>query len=236
MRVLILGGTAEARDLAEALVGDGDEVLTSLAGRVARPRLPVGRTRIGGFGGAAALAAYARAFDAVVDATHPFAATISAHAAQVEVPLLRLARPGWDDPGDWHWVEDHDSAATVTAGLGQRPFLTIGRQSLGRFVEPLRHHDVLARVVDPPDDVLPDRWRLLLDRGPYDHDRERALMVEHRTDVLVTKDSGGSHTHAKLEVARERSVAIVVVARPGPPEGVSCVDDVDAARRWVRAR
>ena len=101
MKVLVLGGTAEARALASALVGDGVEVTTSLAGRVAEPRLPVGEVRIGGFGGVAGLAAYALDFDAVVDATHPFAAQISAHAAAAcaGVPLLRLQRPGWS--GDW---------------------------------------------------------------------------------------------------------------------------------------
>ena len=236
MRVLVLGGTGEARELAALLVDDGDDVLTSLAGRVARPRLPMGETRIGGFGGAAPLAAYAREFDAVVDATHPFAATISAHAAHVDVPLLRLARPGWKDPGGWRWVDGHDDAAAAAAGLGERPFLTIGRQSLGRFVGPLVAHDVLARVVDPPDVVVPAPWRVLLSRGPYDVDAERALMAVHGTDVLVTKDSGGEHTRAKLDVAAERGAAVVVVRRPPPPDGVSCVDDVAAARRWVRAR
>lgn len=243
MRILILGGTREARALAELLVEDGDEVVTSLAGRVARPRLPVGEVRIGGFGGVDGLVEHLRrhAVDAMVDATHPFAERISANAAAASertgVPFVRLERPGWSeraDAGTWHWVDDHDEAARVAASLGRRPFLTVGRQSLDRFVEPLRAHACGVRVVDPPEIELPDAWTLVQSRGPYTLEHEREAM--RGTDVLVTKDSGGSHTEAKLDVAAELAIPVVVVRRTGAPAGVRVVHDAADARAWVRVR
>ncbi|WP_406636378.1 cobalt-precorrin-6A reductase [Amycolatopsis sp. WGS_07] len=239
MTVLILGGTAEARDLAARLRERDVEVVSSLAGRVTRPRLPVGAVRIGGFGGVEGLTAWLREnrVQAVVDATHPFAERIGAnafHAAQAaNVPLLRLARPGWQptDADRWHWAADLEEAAALLPGLGSRAFLTSGRQGLAAFadLDPLWF---LIRCVDPPDQPLPRRHEVVLDRGPFRLDGERALMTEHDIDVLVTKDSGGAMTSAKLTAARELGLPVVVVRRPPRPAGAETAD-VTAAVEWV---
>jgi precorrin-6A/cobalt-precorrin-6A reductase len=240
-RVLVLGGTGEARRLATALVGEGIDVVSSLAGRVADPVLPPGEVRVGGFGGVAGLAAWLREHpvSALVDATHPFAATITASAAEaaglLDVPLLRLQRPGWTpQPGDdWRWVDSLAGAAAAVAGFGS-VFLTTGRQGLAAFTGVSAR--CLVRSVDPPSPPLPERTTVVLARGPFTVEEETALMREHAVEVVVTKDSGGAMTAAKLAAARELGIPVVLVRRPPVPRGVPVVATVDEALAWVRAR
>jgi len=239
--ILVLGGTTEGRELAAALDGDGVRVVSSLAGRVARPRLPPGAVRVGGFGGPGALARWLREHGvvAVVDATHPFARRISASAAQAccaaRVPLLRLERPGWSErPGDrWRRVPDVMAAAELVPSAGSRVLLTTGRQGLAAFA-PLGAAWFLIRCVDPPDPPLPPRHELLLDRGPYTLPGELALIDRHAIEVVVTKDSGGGATGAKLDAARTRGLRVIVVERP-PRPAVATVASVAEALTWARA-
>lgn len=237
--VAILGGTGEARELAAVLAGHrATRVISTLAGRVRQPRLPVGEVRVGGFGGPQGLADWlaAEKVTAVVDATHPFAERISAAAAKAAryagIPLVLLRRPGWTPgPGDdWHWADSLPEVATMLPGLGRRVFLTTGRQGLAAFARSDRWF--LIRCVDPPGLPLPVRKELILARGPYTVDGERDLMATHDIDLLVTKDSGGDLTAAKLTAARELRVPVVVVRRPTPPD-VPIVATVDEALSWL---
>jgi precorrin-6A/cobalt-precorrin-6A reductase len=236
--ILVLGGTAEARELAAELDGAGIAVTSSLAGRVANPRLPPGQVRVGGFGGPAALAGWLReqGVRAVVDATHPFAERISASAAracpEAGVPVLRLERPGWHErPGDrWHRVPDLAAAAQRIPQLGSRTLLTTGRQGLASFAE--TDAWFLVRCVEPPDPPLPVRHELLLGRGPYTLTGERALIERFEIDVVVTKDSGGRLTEAKLDAARELGLPVIVVDRP-PRPSMDAVVTVAEAVSWA---
>jgi precorrin-6A/cobalt-precorrin-6A reductase len=233
-RVLVLGGTGEARRLAAALVGRGVPVLSSLAGAVADPALPPGEVRVGGFGGAEGLTAWLREQHpaVLVDATHPFAATMTAHAAAAAAatgtPLLRLQRPGWTaGPGDdWRWVDTLADAAAAVRG-SRHVFLSTGRRGLGAFAD--LPAECLVRSVDPPEPPLPARTTVVLARGPFTVAEERALLLEHAVDVVVTKDSGGAMTAAKLTAARELGVPVVVVRRPPLPPGVPVVATVEEA-------
>lgn len=241
--VLILGGTTEARRLAaELATHPALRVTSSLAGRVAEPRLPAGEVRIGGFGGPGGLARWLREqqVDALIDATHPFAGTISFHAAEAaadaHVPLLALRRPGWvAGPGDrWTSVASLDEAARALPALGERVFLTTGRMGLAAFAH-LEDMWFLMRSVDAPEPPVPPRMEVLLERGPFTLDGERELLRRHRVEVLVTKDSGGSAVAAKLAAAREAGVPVVVVRRPPVPTGVPEAAGPEEAAGWVRS-
>ncbi|MER8046815.1 cobalt-precorrin-6A reductase [Streptomyces sp. NPDC094032] len=238
MHVLILGGTTEGRVLAGLLAG-AVRVTSSLAGRVAAPRLPAGEVRIGGFGGAEGLAAWVRqhGVDAVIDATHPFAERISFNAARAaataHVPLLALRRPGWVpvEGDEWYEVGSLGEAAGLLGGVGERVFLTTGRMGLAAFAE--RSEWFLVRSVDAPDGPMPARVEVLLERGPFTLEGERELLARHRIDVLVTKDSGGAATAPKLAAAREAGVPVVVVRRPPVPVGVPTAATPEEAAAWV---
>ena len=216
--VLILGGTAEARELAGRLAGySGLRTVSSLAGRVRDPALPAGEVRIGGFGGAEGLAAWLTSHDvaAVVDATHPFAQGISANAAaacaRTGTPLVSVVRPAWT-PGEddrWHEVASVEDAAPKTAAAG--------RQGLAAFAA-VEQTWFLIRCVDPPSGPLPQACEVILARGPYDAGAEQALMSSRRIDVLVTKNSGGEMTAGKLDAARELGLPVVMVRRPPLPD------------------
>ncbi len=242
--VLILGGTSEGYALAEALARRPDlHVVTSLAGRTPKPRQPAGALRIGGFGGAEGLAAYlvAERIAAVVDATHPFAATMGGHAAQAcadgGVPLLRLERPAWQPGPDdrWEQVTDWYGAVFALRMLGaRRVLLALGRQELAPFAI-LDDVWYLVRCVSQPD-PLPAfaHAELLLDRGPFTLDAERQLLAQRAIDCIVCKNSGGSASSAKLQAARERGIPVVMRARPARPS-VATAADVTGALQWLHA-
>lgn len=240
-RILIVGGTGEARDLAAALAERGREVISSLAGRVQNPALPTGAVRIGGFGGVEGMREWLtnNGIGAVVDASHPFATRISANtaaaAAAVGVPLLRLARPPWEPHPDdlWVAVPDIGAAAAAVAGRGRcNVLLTTGRQDVQAFAD-----NAVAqfwiRVVDPPTSAVPARSEVITSRGPYELPDEQELLDAYKIDLLVTKNSGGALTYAKIIAARNRGIEVIVVDRPTEPIGVPSVSSVEHALGWL---
>jgi precorrin-6A/cobalt-precorrin-6A reductase len=240
MRILLLGGTSEARALAARLHPEVD-VISSLAGRVPDPALPVGEVRIGGFGGVDGMRRWLSegAVDAVVDATHPYAATITAHAAaacaELELAHLLLVRPAWDPGGATVVPSDFEAAKSVADQGYSRVFLTTGRSGTSAFANVDAWF--LIRAVTAPDaDTLPARHELVLSRGPYHYDDELALLRKHRIDALVTKNSGGAMTRPKLDAAAALGLAVVMVDRPPLPGGVTTVGTVDEAVDWVKCQ
>ncbi len=234
--VLILGGTGEAIALATLLVADGRRVVSSLAGRTTAPRLPPGEVRRGGFGGVDGLRDWLRAHRpiAVIDATHPFAETISAHAvaacAAEGVPRLALARPPWPSDPAWHRVASLAEAAARLPALGRRALLTVGATGLDAFTAP-PGGEIIARVVTPPEPPPPG-LTLVVARGPFTAEGETAFLRSRTIDLLVTKDSGGDATAPKLAAARALGVAVLVIDRPPRPPGPTA-ESPAAARAWL---
>lgn len=241
LKILILGGTTEASALAARLAGRPDFAVTlSLAGRTTAPRPEPVPIRIGGFGGADGLAQWldAHAVEAVIDATHPFAARISANAVAAcracAVPFLAIRRPCWkQQPGD-DWTESESVAACVPL-LGIRPkrvFLTIGRQELSVFARAPQHAYVV-RTIEPVGDALPvPRVEVFRARGPFTLDDETTLMREAGIEVLVTKNSGGAATYPKIEAARRLGIPVVIVQPPALPD-VPSFPDAESALPWL---
>jgi precorrin-6A/cobalt-precorrin-6A reductase len=241
-RVLILGGTGEAAKLAaQAALLQGVEVITSLAGRTRHPVTPSGRVRIGGFGGEAGLVDYLQEqrIDLLIDATHPFAAQISFHAATAahacRLPYLLLVRPAWEPvEGDrWIAVESIAAAVAVLPSVAQRIFLTTGRQDLAAFAS-LKDLWFLMRMIDPPtpDSPVP-QGTLLLERGPFTLADEQALLHTYAIGAMVSKNSGGEATYAKIMAAREAELPVVMVQRPPLPAGEQ-VSNVGHALVWLQ--
>jgi precorrin-6A/cobalt-precorrin-6A reductase len=223
-RILLLGGTGEARDLASLLAECGMEVVTSLAGATRQPLLPaVGEVRRGGFGGEDGLAGYIRdaRIAAIVDATHPFAAQMSrqacAVAARLKIPCLRLERPAWSaEPGDTWIAAASAEAAAALLPPGARVFLTIGRKNLAVFFARV---DIggIARMIEPPTIAMPPGWSLILARPPFAIAEEDRTLDTHNISHLVSKNAGGEAGRAKLVAAHERKIPVVMLARPQKP-------------------
>ncbi len=237
MKILILGGTGEARELAMRLVALGHAVTTSLAGRTQRPILPAGALRVGKFGGVPGLAGYLRAagIDRLVDATHPYAGLISSNAVaaagQTGIPLVRFMRPAWVEPPDAAWVHVESLAAAAAAlPSGATVLVTTGHGGLD-LIAARDDCRLLVRLIEPPDAPLPPHARLILARPPYSHDEERALFRREGVTHLITKNSGGAQTAAKLDAARETGAAVLMIARPtyGPAHEVGSIEAAIAA-------
>lgn len=237
-KILILGGTGEAYRLAEMLDAAGWAVTTALAGRTEAPRLPRGAVRIGGFGGAAGLAHFIAETGTalVIDATHPFAAAISANASDAAgmagVPLLRVVRPAWAARAGWQDVETLEAAAEALPP-GARVFLAIGRQGIDPFFA-RKDCRFFCRLIGMRDDI-PDDWVVIAERGPFTQDEETALFTRHGITHLVSKNSGAAAVAAKLDAAERLGIAVLMVRRPALPFAEE-VGSVEAALAWIAAQ
>jgi precorrin-6A/cobalt-precorrin-6A reductase len=240
-RILILGGTTEARQLAGRLAGRaGLDITLSLAGRTASPAAQPVRVRVGGFGGADGLAKYlvSERIDALIDATHPYATMISANAIAATrrggVPLVALRRPPWVVVSGDRWIEVSDVREAARA-LGQTPrrvFVALGRNELKPFCNAPQHY-YLIRSVDPVDPPLPlPRVGYVTGRGPFSETDDHTLMTEHRIDVVVAKNSGGPATYGKIAAARALGVDVIMLRRPAAP-ACAAVATIEDAIVWL---
>ena len=244
MRILILGGTHEAFALAEWLADmAGIEIISSLAGRTREPRLPRGPLRIGGFGGAEGLARYLHEerISHLINATHPFAAQMSANAVaaaeRTGIPLLRLLRPAWEAQPDDRWVTARHAAeaAELCRREGGRIFLTLGTGELDAFAG-IHNAHFLVRMVDAPDQVPLSDYRIITARGPFSLEDELQLLAQHHIGLVVAKNSGGGATYAKIEAARKMGLPVIMIERPAialDPQSpaVATIEDVLA---WIQ--
>ena len=223
MRILILGGTEEARLLANQLVSMEHEVTTSYAGRTSDPDLPEGEVRVGGFGGPRGLADYIlnNGVQRLVDATHPYSVQIATNAYEAAqftgVHLIRLIRPPWREPqyAFWHHVQNAEDAA---AGLpkGARVLLTVGHRGLDTYLA-RTDCSFVVRTIEPPERELPVHAQSLIARPPFFVGGETELMQYEGITHLITKNAGGVQTEAKLKAAQQMRLAIVMIARPELP-------------------
>jgi precorrin-6A/cobalt-precorrin-6A reductase len=240
MRVLILGGTTEASALARLLAGDARfEATLSLAGRTSAPSAQPIATRVGGFGGAEGLARFLREqqIDALIDATHPYAARISANAViacRNGIPLASLVRPAWaPQAGDkWRSVPTAVDAALALGKTPRRVFLSLGRQELHCFAAFLQHRYIARLIEAPQQGVLPHGLVVLQQRGPFDIDAELRLLRERKIEVIVSRNSGGSATYPKIEAARVLGLPVIMIARRAKPVG-HVVMSPEAAMAWL---
>lgn len=242
--VLLLGGTSEGFELSQRLSGqfkDEVRVTTSLAGRTVSPALPVGVSRIGGFGGMGGLRDWivTHQVHCVIDATHPYAVKISENAfsacASVPVPFVRLERPPWDrQSGDvWHDVGDVAEAAALLPRLGRRAFLTIGVKDLSAF-SIIQDMFLLCRSIDPPpaSEALAN-IHAITGRGPFSVESETRVLSEFGIDVIVSKNSGGTATEAKITAARNAGLPVIMIQR-SPCEISPVVSNVEETIRWMK--
>jgi precorrin-6A/cobalt-precorrin-6A reductase len=244
MRVLVLGGTTEASALATLLARDPYfDATLSLAGRTSNPKAQPLATRVGGFGGIEGLARWLRdeKVDAVVDATHPYAAQMSANAVaackQTGPPLGSIVRPPWPrlEDDSWRVVPTAEAAAAALGRTPLRVFLSLGRQDLHAFASAPQHRYIARTIEVPEQAALPPNLKILQARGPFDRDSEAKLLSDEEIDVIVSKNSGGSATYAKIEAARELDLPVIMIARPDKPAG-HVLGSPEEAVAWLHDR